>query len=94
MERARALYEKKQRGEKLTPDEERFLDEARQRSMTAQPGGGEFTWDRAHAAHEKEQRGGTLSDDEKKLLAEARKRFEEGRGPDKEPGAPQRPKVE
>ena len=97
MERAKQLFEKKQRGENLTSDEEKFLEDAKrrmERAGAAQAGGGEFTWDKARAAHEKEQRGEALSDDEKKLLAEARKRFEEGRGPDKEPGAPQRPQAQ
>jgi uncharacterized protein YjcR len=101
MERARALFGKKQRGENLTSDEEKFLEDAKRRMGAGrggenrpggQPPGTGFDWDKARAAHEKEQRGEVLSDEEKKLLAEARKRFEEGRGPDKEPGAqPQRP---
>ena len=99
MERLRGIFERKQRGDKLTDEEEKLLDEAQKRRAAreseAQPGGGEFTWARARAAHEKEQRGDALNDDEKKLLAEARKRFEEGRGPDSEnakpPGAPQQP---
>ncbi len=94
-EKMMAIREKTERGEKLTDEEQQMADEMHRRmamQQAAQQGGGEFTWDRAHAAHAKEQRGETLNDDEKKLLAEARKRFEEGRGPDKEPGAqPQRP---
>lgn len=94
-EKMMAIREKVERGEKLTDDEQKLADEMRKRmemQQAAQAGAGEFTWDKAHAAHAKEQRGDALNDDEKKLLAEARKRFEEGRGPDKEPGAqPQRP---
>jgi hypothetical protein len=99
-ERARQLNMKRESGDKLTEDEQKFLAEAMRRRDAGEgpgggrppgeQGGGEFTWERAHAAHAKEQRGDTLSDDEKKLLAEARKRFEEGRGPDKPAGAPQR----
>jgi hypothetical protein len=88
-ERARQVFMKREGGEKLTEDEEKFLAEAMRRREAGEgpggqgrPGGGEFTWERAEAAHAKEQRGETLTDDEKKLLAEARKRFEEGRGPD------------
>ena len=91
MERLRGIFEKKQRGEKLTEEEDKLLEDAQKRRMpregAGQPGGGEFSWEKARAAHEKEQRGDTLTDDEKKLLAEARKRMEEGRGPDKDPGA-------
>jgi uncharacterized coiled-coil DUF342 family protein len=92
-EKMMAIREKMERGDKLTDEEQGMADEMRRRmemQQAAQQGGGEFTWDKARAAHEKEQRGDTLSDNEKKLLAEARKRFEEGRGPDKEPGAPKR----
>ncbi|MEO6788357.1 MAG: hypothetical protein ABI318_19715, partial [Chthoniobacteraceae bacterium] len=99
-ERAKELFQRARAGEKLTDNEQKYLDEAkRQRDAQqgVQPGNGEFSWDRARATHEKEQRGESLSDDEKKLLAEARKRFEEGRGPEQpQPQtaaqtAPQRP---
>ena len=89
-EKMMAIREKVERGEKLTDEEQKMADEMRKRmamQQAAQAGAGEFSWDKARAADEKEQRGDALNDDEKKLLAEARKRMEEGRGPDKDPGA-------
>jgi hypothetical protein len=100
-ERARQLFMKREGGDKLSEDEQKFLAEAMRRREAGEgpgapnrPASSEFSWERAQAARAKEQRDEPLTDEEKKLLAEARKRFEEGRGPEKPAGAPKRPQGE
>ena len=75
VERARDLSRRSQAGEKLTDDEQKYLDEAK-RQRDAQPGGDAASPDREkiRALREKMERGEKLTEDEQRMLEEARRR--------------------
>ena len=73
------LFEKKQRGETLTADEEKFLDEAKARHKAREGGGGQ-DGGKLHAIKEKMDRGEKLTDEEQKIVDEFQKRKAAGGG--------------
>jgi uncharacterized coiled-coil DUF342 family protein len=93
MQRARELYQRSQAGEKLTDDEQKYLDEAkRQRDA---PGGNAPAPDREklRALKEKMDRGEKLTDDEQRFLDDIRSRMSGGRPPGSEPDPAMREKL-
>lgn len=86
-ERAKALHERQQRGESLTTDEEKYLEEAKRQFMARQaasqgapPSNDGFDWDRARKLYQRKQAGETLSPEDDKFLQEAIKRRQGGGG--------------
>lgn len=90
-ERAKALHQRLQKGESLTAEEQKILDEARQRMRAGEgpgakgrpdsPGagdGGGFDWRRAQELFRRKQGGETLSEPDQALLDEALKRRGQG----------------
>ena len=77
-DRARALYQREQRGEQLTPEEHAYLERAKEQrrkdSATTRPAGriGDIDLDRARALYQKSQRGEPLTDDERQYIERAR----------------------
>ena len=72
-ERAKEIFAKKQRGETLSDDEQKYMEEAKRR-FQERTGMSEEQINKLRALHEKEQRGESLSAEEKKMLEEARSR--------------------
>src|SRR5882757_4972350 len=100
MERAKAIHEKEVRGETLSDDERKYLDEAKKQFMARQaaspqgapPENDGFDWKRARGLYEKKQGGATLSEDDEKFLQEAIKRRQaRGGGGGRPGGGGQRP---
>jgi hypothetical protein len=80
-ERARALYQRQQRGDTLTADEQAYLDRAKaERQKQAARAMGDIDISRARAIHEKEQRGETLTADEQAYLEKAKAAMQRGQG--------------
>ena len=74
LERVKALFQRSQSGEKLTDEEQKYLDEAKR-----QRGGGDDAMrEKMRGIKEKMDRGEKLSDDEQKMVEEMRRR---GGGP-------------
>src|SRR5437764_1633349 len=68
-QRARALYQRQQQGETLTPEEQAYLDRAKSERQRQNANGpatarGDIDVVRARAIYEKSQRGETLTADE------------------------------
>ncbi len=84
-QRAKDLFQRSQAGEKLSADEQTYLDNAKARrakgGQPSSPGAGAFDWDAAKRAHAKHGRGEALTADEQTLLDEATQRMKDGRGP-------------
>ena len=88
IERAKELFRRSQAGEKLSDDEQKYLDAAK-RMRDAQPGGDAGAPDRekVRTIKEKMDRGEKLTEDEQKTVDEMRKRMAGGGqpgGPDME----------
>jgi lysophospholipase L1-like esterase len=84
--RARELYQKSQNGEKLTPDEQAYLDRAKAARQKAaapatQSAGGGIDWDRARALHQREVRNEKLSPEDQAYLDRAKAALRNGQGP-------------
>lgn len=75
--RAKALYERSQAGEKLTDDEQKYLDEAK-RQHGAREGVNMPDREKLRAIKEKMDRGEKLTDEEQKTVDEFRRRKAEG----------------
>jgi hypothetical protein len=78
-ERARLLYQRQQRGETLTADDQTYLERAkaeRQKQVAGEMG--DIDLARARAIHEKEQRGETLTADERAYLHRAKAAMQRG----------------
>jgi uncharacterized coiled-coil DUF342 family protein len=82
-ERAKALFDRSQSGEKLTDDEQKFLDEAKRQRGARD----EAMRETLRGIKEKMDRGEKLTDEEQKLVAEFRRRS--GGGPEMEQRARQ-----
>ena len=80
IERAKELFQRSQAGEKLTEDEQKYLDEAKRQRERGGPGGAER--EKLRAIREKMDRGDTLTEDEQRFADEMRKRMEAGGAPD------------
>jgi hypothetical protein len=95
--RARQLHARAERGETLSTDEQKILDEAKRRHDAGEPIPADtaaptpaaaapakdsgFDWNRARQLFERRQRGETLTDDEKKFIEEAMRRHDAGERP-------------
>ncbi len=75
-QKVRQLYERRQSGERLTADENAYLNRAmaeRQRTLNQSPGvAGDIDWDKARALLQRNQRGEQLTPDEQAYLNRAR----------------------
>lgn len=88
-DRARALHQRASRGEKLSPEDEKYYVEAKKqfdarqesRPQTTDDG---FDWKRAMEVHQRKERGEKLSEEDEKLLAEAMKRRGRSQGDNSE----------
>ena len=78
-ERAKALYQRSQAGEKLTDDEQKYLEEAK-RQRGSQEGKAQIP-EKLRGIKEKMDRGEKLTDEEQKLVDEFQKRRGEGGNP-------------
>ena len=81
-DKAKVLHEKSQRGESLTPDEQKYYEEAKRqfqaRAETSKNDG--FDWDRAKAIYQRVQAGEKVSDEDMKFLEDAKRRHGRGGG--------------
>src|SRR6266436_1890542 len=77
-ERAKALYQRSQAGEKLADEEQKYLDEAK-RQRGAKEGNPQIP-EKMRAIKEKMDRGEKLTDDEQKIVDEFRNRRGGGGG--------------
>ncbi len=84
-QRARELYRRMQAGEKLTDDEQKYLDEARRQREAAGGGAGAPEREKMRAIREKMDRGEKLTDDEERFVGEMRRRMEAGGQPGGDP---------
>lgn len=77
-QKARAIHQRAQQGETLSAEEQKYLDEAKQRMQSgkgpAQRGGDGFDWQRAKALYDRKQKGESLSAEDAAFLEEAMKR--------------------
>jgi Spy/CpxP family protein refolding chaperone len=90
-QKARELYEKSQRGEKLTDEEQTYLDRFKasmQRGNAAREGArrggdapaGDIDWDKARALYQKSEQGEKLTDEEQAYLDRAKAARQRGQG--------------
>src|SRR5205085_2789228 len=93
-ERAKTLYQREQNGEKLSAEDQAYLDKAkaargqggdRQQGSPPPRGGANIDWDRARKLHEQEQRGEKLSADDQAYLDKAKEAVRSGQGPGGQP---------
>jgi hypothetical protein len=98
-DKVRALFEKSQNGEKLTDDEQAYLNRAKavlQRGQEPRRGaapGGDIDWEKARTLYQKSENGEKLTDEEQKYLDRAkavRQSGQEPRGEAPQPGRQQR----
>ncbi len=81
-DRAKALHERAQRGDSLSPEDLKYYEEAKkqfQARAEAQNKDG-FDWQRARALYERDQKGEKLNAEDQKFLDEAKKRRGQGGG--------------
>lgn len=76
-DRAKELYQKSQRGESLTADEQAFIEEAKRR-FQERTGFSPEQMEKLRAIHGKAQRGESLTADEQKLMEDAKARTAQG----------------
>ena len=84
-ERAKQLFQKREAGETLTADEQKYLEEARRQhearnkpsSSDATSSSDGFDWERAKGLHQRVQNGETLNADDQKFYDEAKKRIKD-----------------
>ena len=81
-DRAKELHQRATNGETLSPEDQKYYEEARKQFQARQQASASdgFDWQRAKSIYERVQKGETVSEEDQKFLEEAKKRRGQGGG--------------
>ena len=92
-DRARALHERAERGDSLSPEDQLYYEEAKKQFQARKEADSKdgFDWERAKAIYQRSQRGDNVSEEDLKFLEEAKRRRGQSGGGDNR-GKPAQPR--